>query len=313
VDAISLINSTGNEKADAVLQGVIGIFEAVFPGRIRGYFVEGSYAEGNGIATSDIDLGIVFKDAIEDDRDRKKAVQVGECCAVLSAVELDIAVTDEQELSSGIIPIFKESLPVYGEDVRDKFPLIALAEWIHSRMHAAYWLTINVYHRPEIVAYPLTFPDPTGEFYGYDNRTMLLQDGREVKCTRNLVRTIGWIASALLAYKAGKMLAKKSECYKAYRECLDAEGAQLLQDIYEQCRERWHYCIPESAEDRQMLRNMCERTLAFENRFLAIYKQFLLAELHSANQQHIRDALRFQRNNPFQDAKIVQAIRVLAL
>ncbi len=96
---------------------------------------------------------------------------------------------------------------------------------------------------------------------------------------------MGWIASALLAYKAGKMLAKKSECYKVYRECLDTEGAQLLQDIYEQCRERWHYFIPEGAADRSILRGICERTLAFENRFLAIYKQFLLEELHSDNQK----------------------------
>jgi predicted nucleotidyltransferase len=304
MNTIVLINSTRNEKADAVLRGVIGIFETAFPGRIRGYYVEGSYSEGIGIATSDIDLEIVFKDTIEVEMDRKKAVQIGESCALLSAIELDIVVTDEKDLSRGIVPIFNESLPVYGEDVRDKFPLMSLAEWTHTRMHAAYWLTINVYNRPQIVTYPLAYPDPDGEFYGYDNRTMLLPDGREVKCTRNLIRTIGWIASALLAYKAGTMLAKKSECYKAYGAYLDAEGAQLLQDIYEHCRERWHYFIPESVEERRVLRDMCERTLAFENRFLATYKQFLLEELHSNNRQHIEDALRFQRNNPFHDAEI---------
>jgi hypothetical protein len=308
MDTISLINSTGNDKADKVLQGIIGVFEAAFPERIRGYYVEGSYAEGKGIATSDIDLEIVFIDAVVGDIDHEKAVQIGESCALFSAIELDITVTDEQQLSRGIAPIFKESLPVYGEDVRDKFPQMPLEEWIHTRMHAAYWLTINVYHRSQVVTYPLTYPDASGEFYGYDNRTMTLPDGRKVKCTRNLIRTIGWIASALLAYNAGKMLAKKSECFKAYRECLDAEGAQLLQDIYELCRERWQYFIPESVEERKILRDICVRTLYFENRFLATYKQFLLVELHSDHRQHVEDALRFQRDNPFHDTEVEQVI-----
>ncbi len=151
---ISLINSTGNEKADTVLQGVIGIFEAVFPGDIRGYYVEGSYADGNGIATSDIDLEIVFKSAIEDDSDRKKAVQIGESCAVLSAIELDFAVTDEQELHMASSLSSKKACLYMVRTCAIRFPLIALEEWIHSRMHAAYWLTINVYHRPEIVTGP---------------------------------------------------------------------------------------------------------------------------------------------------------------
>ena len=274
---IVLSNTTGNERADAVLRGIVGIYESAFPGRVRGYYLEGSYADGIGIATSDIDLEIVFKDGLQDD-ERGKAQQIAESCALLSAVELDCSLTDEKGLANGIVPIFKESLPVYGEDVRDKFPLIALDKWTRDRMHAAYWLTINIYDRPESVIYPLTYPDPAGEFYGYDNRKLRLPDGNEVNCTRNLVRTTGWIASALLAYKAGKMLATKRECFQAYHECLQPEDAQLLHDIYEQCRQQWNYLIPEDAADRMVLRNVCARTLAFENRFLEVYKRFLLSD-----------------------------------
>jgi len=273
---IVLSNTTGSERADTVLRGIIGIYEAVFPDRVRGYYLEGSYADGIGIATSDIDLEIVFKDELQDD-ERGKARQIAESCALMSAVELDYAVTDEKELSSGVVPIFKKSIPVYGEDVRDTFPLMAQDKWTSNRMHAAYWLTINIYHRPENMLSPLAYPDPAGEFYGYDNRKLRLPDGSEVDSTRNLVRTTGWIASALLACKAGKMLATKRECFQSYHECLEPEDAQLLHDIYEQCRQQWNYLIPEDAEDRETLSGICARTLAFENRFLEVYKRFLLA------------------------------------
>ena len=309
---IVLSNTTGSERADTVLRGILGVYEAVFPGRVRGYYLEGSYADGIGIATSDIDLEIVFKDELQDD-ERGKARQIGESCALLSAVELDCAITDEQELSGGVVPMFKKSIPVYGEDIRATFSLISLDKWTSNRMHAAYWLTINIYHRPESAIYPLAYPDPAGEFYGYDNRKLRLPDGNEVDCTRNLVRTTGWIASALLAFKAGKMLATKRECFLSYHECLETEDAQLLHDIYEQCRQQWNYLIPEDAEDRKMLRTICARTLAFENRFLAMYKQFLLSELSSRSKQHIQEALRFLSQNPFLDDEIEQAVRRLTL
>lgn len=274
---IVLSNTIGNEKADTVLRGIIGIYEAVFPSGVRGYYLEGSYADAIGIATSDIDLEIVFKDELQDD-ERDKAQQIAESCALLSAVELDCSVTDEKELSGGVAPIFKKSVPVYGEDVRATFPLMSLDNWTSNRMHAAYWLTINIYHRPETMLSPLAYPDPAGEFHGYDNRTLRLPDGREVNCTRNLVRTTGWIASALLAFKAGKMLATKRECFQLHHEHLEPEDAQLLRDIYEQCRQQWSYLIPEEAEDRKTLRDICARTLAFEKRFLEAYKQFLSSD-----------------------------------
>lgn len=36
----------GNATIDAIIDGLIGIYEAVFPERIRGYYLTGSYAAG---------------------------------------------------------------------------------------------------------------------------------------------------------------------------------------------------------------------------------------------------------------------------
>jgi hypothetical protein len=61
-----LIESTGDRQCDKIAQGVIGIFEGAFPGRVRGFYLRGSHASDTSIASSDLDLLIVFKDRITD-------------------------------------------------------------------------------------------------------------------------------------------------------------------------------------------------------------------------------------------------------
>ncbi|MEO7910884.1 MAG: nucleotidyltransferase domain-containing protein, partial [Roseiflexaceae bacterium] len=58
---IELSTSSGSQPADNALRGLVGVFELHFPGRIRAYYVEGSYADRTAIATSDIDLVLIFK------------------------------------------------------------------------------------------------------------------------------------------------------------------------------------------------------------------------------------------------------------
>jgi len=59
-DGPELRCSTGNVRVDTALRGAIGIFEAAFPGRIRGYYLFGSQMDGSAVAISDIDLFVVF-------------------------------------------------------------------------------------------------------------------------------------------------------------------------------------------------------------------------------------------------------------
>lgn len=59
---VSLLDSAGNREVDNILRGVIGIFESVFPDRIRGYYLTGSYTDGTAVPASDIDVDILFID-----------------------------------------------------------------------------------------------------------------------------------------------------------------------------------------------------------------------------------------------------------
>jgi hypothetical protein len=312
VNSIRLLHTTGDEQVDSVLSSTVAAFEDAFPARIRSYYIEGSYADSSGVVTSDVDLQVIFKGSVAHEAERKKADDLAGQCSTLSTIELDIEMKDEQSLAGGIAPNLKMgSLLIYGEDICESLPLIPLAEWTRDRMHSSFWRTARLFRRSDSVAYPLDYPDPTGEFYGYDLRKLCLKDGREVNCTRDLIRLTGWSATALIAFKAGRYVARKSDCHKIYRECFDDEWGALLQDIYELCRGRWSYLIPKDGDERLKLRAICERTLAFENHFLLIYKEFLLSELHAADIQAKQRALWLLQQIVYQDAEIQAAVHAL--
>ena len=160
---IILLKPTENEQTNDALRATIGIFETTFPGQVRGYYVEGSYADQSEVTTSDIDLMIVFKGDMTEVNAQAEAL-ARYCCA-LSSVELDIGMADEKKLAAGATPYFKMGgVLIYGEDIRADLPLVPLIEWTRDRMHSSLWRTVNLFNRSDIVRYPLDYPDPRGEF-----------------------------------------------------------------------------------------------------------------------------------------------------
>jgi len=297
---------------DELLRGFIGIFETAFPGRVRVCYVDGSYADGSGVATSDVDVTLVFKEAFRDDEERQRARALCEYCVLLSGVELDAEVTDEAGLRRGVPPSFKLAATlVYGEDRRDNLPLVSIEQWTRDRMHSSYWRVAHLFGRPLPVRYPVDYPDPNAEFYGYDRRTVRLSGGSEAPSTRDLIRLVGWAATALIARKARRYVARKRDCHVLYRELIGGEHADLLDDIYTQCRGRWQYLIPDNPVERRALRDICARTLAFENAFLLEYRTFLLGELRGADAEGRRMALEVLERAPLADEEVTAAERAL--
>lgn len=312
VTDITLSASTGSTTVDDMLRGIIGIFEMMFPDRIHTYYIEGSYANGTEVTASDLDLTIVFKDSFHDDLERDIAIQFGSYCTAVSGVELDIDLVDDGQLAAGVYPSLKMgSRCIYGEDRRADLPLLSLEAWTRERIHAAYWLLVTVFHRPRSVTYPLSYPDPVGRFYGYDHRMVRLAMGTMVNSTRDLIRVTGWIATALLAYRAGIYVARKSDCHHAYRRHINDSWASLLDDLYQQCRTEWGYYIPTGVPEQQILRDLCQRTLQFENYFLTIYKEYLLAELRSDDEVAQGRALWVLSNIVYRDEDIRRAVQAL--
>lgn len=305
---------TGNKRIDDITQEAIARLEAAFPQRIRAGYIEGSYANGIALTTSDLDLTIVFCERFKSQAEREQAQRLCSQYAAQAGIELDAEIVDEASLQEGVYPQFKlGSQLFYGIDIRAQCPLIPMERWTRERMHAAYWLIIQVFHRPPIVRFPLTAPDPTDRFLGYTNRRVRLPDGTEVPSTRNLIRTSGWAATALIALQAGQYVTNKRNCQTLYRNYINDEWADLLENLYSWCRGAWQYLIPQSAEDQQRLRALCEQALAFENHFLICYKSFLLTQLQDMAEAAPLTALRVMSQIPYNNTEIVDAIRALAL
>ena len=307
---IILSTSSGSQPVDDALRGAIGIFEMVFPGRIRAYYVEGSYADRSAVATSDIDLAIVFKGRFADEDEAGAARQLGAFCADLSAFELDLEIIDETQAARGVFPSVKlASVFLYGEDIRERLMLPPIAEWTRDRMHTAYWLMVKLFNRPIPVRGPLSYPQADEEFFGYTQRIMRLPDGSEVRCTRDLIRVTGWAATALIALKTGTYVVRKRDCYQVYQQLIGDEWSDLLRDIYERCNRDWSYRIPDGLGDRRELRAFCARTLDFENHFLPMFKDFVLAELDGDDSDARRAAVWLLGQIRYHDDEIEQALR----
>jgi predicted nucleotidyltransferase len=309
---ILLSTSSGSQSADNALRGLIGIFEMRFPGRIRAYYVEGSYADRTAISTSDIDLVLIFKHRFVDDDEIGAARRLGAYCANLSAFELDLDITDEQQAARNAFPTLKlASVLLYGEDIRDRLALPSISEWTRDRMHAAYWLIVQVFNRPPLVRYPLSYPQPDHAFFGYDQRMMQLPDGAQVRCTRDLVRVTGWAATALIALQTGTYVVRKRDCHQRYHELIGDQWSELLRVIYERCKSEWSYRIPDMTSDQRELRAICAHTLEFENHFMRVFKDFVLGELRGDDAEARRAAVWLLGQIPYDDDEIEQALHAV--
>jgi hypothetical protein len=305
-----LQESTGNPRADAVLHSVVTAFEDGFPGRTRGYYLHGSQADGTSVDTSDLDLDVIVKDALRDQQERTEMARLAEYVARRSDLELDVEVADEASLALGAEPAFKlGSRLVYGEDIRSKIPLVPVQDWARERMHRGYFLLVKVFGRPPHVRYPIGFPDPKAEFFGYTAHSVGQHDGRCAPSTRNIVRVTGWLATALLAHEAGQYVARKGDCYRLYREYVGDEWTSLLEDTFVLCRSAWRYMVPGAAADRRRLRALCTRVLAFENHFLSRYKPFLLAELNRSQTETENRAVWLMKQILFEDDDVQETLR----
>jgi len=307
MENISLLNSTGNQQVDDILRGVIGIFETIFSDRIRGYYLVGSYADGTAVSTSDIDMKILFKNRFRNDTERKNARQICEYCfGLISPIPGDVTANDEETAFSSStlrLRIKAGSLLIYGEDIRDQISLPRLDQHIRDVMFRAYVFCFTDRLRPNLKArvYPLDYPDPSDEFYGYTYKSG----------TTVFASVVGAMATAIVASKVKKYVFTKSDCLKLYKRYINDEWTALLEAVFEKIRKQWEYQIPENKDERQQLREICRQALAFENHFLIIYRDFLLTELRDAEDKDKLLAVKRFGEIIYPDGEALDALKAL--
>jgi hypothetical protein len=311
----TLLFSTGKDLADEILGGVIGLWESVFPGRVRGYYLFGSYSARTADSSSDLDLAILFKDRFQGDAETDQAQRLCECLEAMNpAITVDMFYTSEGSVQqadrvSVALRLKRSSVLLYGEDTRDRITAEPNEQYVRDAMHIPYYG--SRFGRPDldVLTFPLDYPDPGGEFFGYDGWPL---DNRHRRGMKMLVVIVSRIATALVALHAGQYAGNKQESAQLYRTFVNDEWAELVEQVYEYCKIRWGYRVPRDAGDRAQLRALCQRALAFENYFFSLYRTYLLQELSTAVRDDQLRAVERLGEIVYPSSDIVPALQELA-
>ena len=280
------------DSVDSFLDQVIAGFEASFPRQVRSYYLLGSYAEGSAVPLlSDIDLFIIFKSRCAGSL-AEAAQQLAQTWAARSPVRLDVTIRGEAELDR-LHSVLQHSLKsgsrvLHGEDLRPRLPEIPLQAFRWAVWDGALHFVLNILRGVERWDLPLDYPQPEGAFFGYDRiRVPEWYPAEFQQGTKELVATVSRLCSALLADQAEVQAAGKSEAFRLYSDRIVGEWAPFVDDIFNECKLRWHYRVPTDEDDRRRLRALCARTLEFENFALERCQGYFsgLAKAGSASQQ----------------------------
>jgi hypothetical protein len=211
---------------------------------------------------------------------------------------------------SGDRDLKSASALLYGEEIRDVIPLKPLPDPIFL-IHELVWKQIALRGWPDILTYPLTYPDPDGEFYGYDRLGIKLANGDFEVGTRSLVSTITLAAMVFVRMYTPHHVGSKREAIELYKIHLADEWTSLLEDVYNLCRVRWHYLLPENTADRAYLRDLCQRALGFENHVLAECRTYLLKKLRDEDDGIVLLAVQLLGQVIYADGEVENALHSL--
>ncbi|MBN8228589.1 nucleotidyltransferase domain-containing protein [Corallococcus macrosporus] len=312
VEEVSLVGLTEDMGVNALLFGFVGLYALTFPGRVRACYLVGSHATSEAVGESDLDLTLVFKDAFlpgEEDRFERFRMAVGP----LARYPLDLNAVEESRLvAEGEVNLKQNALLIAGEDLRDRVPLMPLEAWTRHSMHQPYRFIERARARPEDapLRFPLAYPDPGGELYGYDYREVTDAQGNLHRGFKELVTLACRMATAVVALDAGRHTFSKRDAIQAHREHLNDTWTPLYESIFA-LRQKWGYRVPEDAEAKAALKDACARMLDAENTFLARYRDFLLLELTRGAVRDRVMAARRLGDIAYPDADVRQALERL--
>ena len=330
---VELCTTTGIERVDNLLLGLIALFELSFPARIRSYYLGGSYSDGTAVGhdrspnSSDVDLFVIFRGTIEE-TEHATFEHIVAACRLISPLPLDAHGYSEDDLlqrpgkeapqSSFLNALIKVAgLLIYGDDMGALLPPVPYSRYVLDVIESAVF-HLGIPRQREELAYPLreplvpplTYPDPVGEFYGYD---VVPARPDAPSATRVLVAITTWIATLLLALETGRYAGQKSQSIQLCKAYLpNDKRTRLAAIINDTCKGAWGYRLPGDAEDRKRLRDWCRDTLDLENEFLRLCRHYVLAQLQQGGVEEKRRATRILQSVVYCDTEMMAILKTLA-
>jgi hypothetical protein len=270
-----LLFVTNKPLVDSILQGIVRAYETAFPDRVRSYYLIGSYVEGMGVPLSDIDCFVIFANVFTSAEEAAQAEHLGQQCASSSSIRLDIGAYPEDKLDQ-LHPVIRVALKggsglVYGTDIRANIPLPPLPSYTEALTEGAKHFIARLRGVMQLTTKTVDYPDMTDRFFGYTQKSIAAWYPPTIEAgTKELVATVSRIASAIVARQAKRYVPGKQAAVALFQEHVGGEWASFVQQVYQQCKLEWQYCIPEAESDKYQLHSLCQHMLAFENMFLQI-------------------------------------------
>ena len=128
--------------------------------------------------------------------------------------------------------------------MRTYLPDMTLAAYLHYYSVAPTAYFVQVLRRREQLTFPLSYPDPAGEFYGYD-QLYLPPTSIARHNIKGLVSAACWAATILVGWYAGQMVPTKRASVPLYSEFVHDEWVSFLTELYEWGSRQWQYLVPE--------------------------------------------------------------------
>lgn len=300
--------STGRPAIDRTLRLIVDTLERRFPTTIRSYYLFGSFADGSAVDSSDIDLFIVVQGEVRDGL-RQQITSEIRSLTTPAPVQVDLLVMSDRILiRDGHFRVKHASRLIFGEDIRGYLPEQTTGQWLRHYSEAPIAYSLRVLRNVERIAYPLAYPQPDSEFFGYD-RNQLPPSGLPLHNVAAMVSAACWMGTLLVAMKTGEQARTKSESVRLYRSAVGDEWSGFLSGLYQHGKERWGYQVPASNEERLCLRSFCEKMLDFENHYFARFRGWLLEQAYSPDALNRRLAMEHFGLVLFHDDLVAEALR----
>ncbi len=280
---LELLFSTGNVQLDASLRGLVELLELTQPGLVHSYYLEGSFAVGQAVTGSDIDLTLLLHKRLNE-AEYTRFEQIINVWCLGCPWELDFWLPNCDEIAQRpAVNWLLRSQLLYGPDYRPHVPMIGFELYQTHVVDFAVRMMAYLRGQELPLHYPLLPPDPQAEFLGYERRTVRQAGHAAEPSTKDLVGVALRIATARIALSAPVYVPDKHTCLVLYREHINDEWLELPEALDQLCRREWCYLLPTGVAQRRALRSLAEATLAFENAYLVQRQLSLLSAWRTAD------------------------------
>jgi hypothetical protein len=238
-------------------------------------YIHGSRLNGSSQASSDIDVTVILRDPAwqvhlgNDFRNLELDLPIR-----LDASVYSVAVLNSPEHGYEAGRILNAGNLVYGEDVRPLLTTEFVQTAHRSRTLEQACKGIALLRGVEQVPMQLHFPDERYFFFGYEivRKPSWYAPGATFG-TKELVATATWCASAWLAANAGVAVYSKRDAVDGYATTRRDSDGEVVAGLWELCRVKLEYVLPEVDKDRFQLRLLCARFLELERAIVCLTKE----------------------------------------